>query len=209
MSVRLNKVTKEFNIGLQTAVEFLQKKGYAEVEANPNYKISDEQFNLLQQEFSTDKGLRTEAKMLIQQRQGQTKERKKPAPVIEEYVEEKPRIQGPKILGQIDLEGKKQKPEEVKPQPEEVKAAPVEEAPQPEEVKPEPVVEEVKLQPEETSAPEAEAPVAEPEVEEPATAKEEPEAEPESAPEEEEEKPQAPKKKERRKSVLRRTAYSV
>ena len=69
MSVRLNKVTKEFNIGLQTAVEFLQKKGFSEVEANPNYKISDEQFNLLQQEFSTDKGLRTEAKMLIQQRQ--------------------------------------------------------------------------------------------------------------------------------------------
>ena len=123
MSVRLNKVTKEFNIGLQTVVEFLQKKGFSEVEANPNYKISDEEFSLLQQEFSTDKGLRTEAKMLIQQRQEQTKERKKPAaPVVEEYVEEKPRIQGPKILGQIDLEGKKQKAEEEKPQPEEVKA---------------------------------------------------------------------------------------
>ena len=67
MSVRLNKVTKEFNIGLQTAVEFLQKKGFTQVEANPNYKISDEEFSLLQQEFSTDKGLRTEAKMLIQQ----------------------------------------------------------------------------------------------------------------------------------------------
>ena len=110
MSVRLNKVTKEFNIGLQTAVEFLQKKGFSEVEANPNYKISDEQFNLLQQEFSTDKSLRTEAKVLIQQRQGQSKERKKTAPVVEEYVEEKPRIQGPKILGQIDLEGKKPQP---------------------------------------------------------------------------------------------------
>ena len=121
MSVRLNKVTKEFNIGLQTAVEFLQKKGFSEVEANPNFKISDEQFNLLQQEFSTDKSLRTEAKVLILQRQVQTKERKKPAaPVVEEYVEEKPRIQGPKILGQIDLEGKKPqpKPEEVKPEPE-------------------------------------------------------------------------------------------
>ena len=87
MSVRLNKVTKEFNIGLQTAVEFLQKKGFTEVEANPNYKISDEQFSLLQQEFSTDKGLRTEAKMLIQQRQEQTKERKKPVPVVEDYVD--------------------------------------------------------------------------------------------------------------------------
>ena len=130
MSVRLNKVTKEFNIGLQTAVEFLQKKGFTDVESNPNYKISDEQFNLLQQEFSTDKSLRTEAKVLIQQRQEQTKERKKPAPVLEEYVEEKPRIQGPKILGQIDLGGKK-------PQPKREEVKPEQEAPKPEEVKPE------------------------------------------------------------------------
>ena len=42
MSIRLNKVTKEFNIGLQTAVEFLQKKGFGEVEANPNFKITEE-----------------------------------------------------------------------------------------------------------------------------------------------------------------------
>ena len=199
MSVRLNKVTKEFNIGLQTAVEFLQKKGFTDVEANPNYKISDEEFSLLQQEFSTDKGLRTEAKMLIQQRQGQTKERKKPAPVVvEEYVEEKPRIQGPKILGQIDLEGKKQKPEEVKPQAEEVKPEPVVEAPQPEEVQPEPVVEEVTPQPEETPVSEQETPVAEPEVEEPAAKEEEPVEDAEPASEVEEEEKPAPKKKEKK-----------
>ena len=119
MSVRLNKVTKEFNIGLQTAVEFLQKKGYSEVEANPNYKISDEEFSLLQQEFSSDKGLRTEAKMLIQQRQEQTKERKKSAPV-EEFVDDKPSIQGPKILGKIELDKKKAAPAEEE-QEEEVK----------------------------------------------------------------------------------------
>jgi translation initiation factor IF-2 len=188
MSVRLNKVTKEFNIGLQTAVEFLQKKGFTEVEANPNYKISDEEFSLLQQEFSTDKGLRTEAKMLIQQRQEQTKERKKPAtPVVEEYVEEKPNIQGPKILGKIDLEKKK--------------AAPAEEEKE----------EEVKEQ-EETLVVEPEAPVAEPETPaepiasaEPETPAEEPEkeevsaSEPEEAepaPEVEEEEKPAPKKKE-------------
>jgi translation initiation factor IF-2 len=171
MSVRLNKVTKEFNIGLQTAVEFLQKKGFTEVEANPNYKISDEQFSLLQQEFSTDKGLRTEAKMLIQQRQEQTKERKKPAPV-EEYVEEKPNIQGPKILGKIDL-GKKKKsqpeaevqeePVEVKPQDEE---KPVVEPKNPD-PEPEPEVEEVEVVAEEL----------EEEAQEPEVTAEEPEAE--------------------------------
>ena len=163
MSVRLNKVTKEFNIGLQTAVEFLQKKGYSQVEANPNYKISDEEFSLLQQEFSSDKGLRTEAKMLIQQRQEQTKERKKPAPV-EEFVDDKPNIQGPKILGKIELGKKKPAPVEEEPE-EEVKEqveTPV--------VEPEaPVVEEtpteVEVQEETVSEPVEEAP-AEDEVEE-------------------------------------------
>ena len=187
MSVRLNKVTKEFNIGLQTAVEFLQKKGFSEVEANPNYKISDEEFSLLQQEFSTDKGLRTEAKMLIQQRQEQTKERKKPAaPVVEEYVEEKPRIQGPKILGQIDLEGKKQKAEEEKPQPEEVKAEPEVEVQEAQEVQEVQKDQETSKAPEEPETPKTLESSEETETPEEPTSSEEPE---------EEEKP-APKKKE-------------
>ena len=105
MSIRLNKVTKEFNIGLQTAVEFLQKKGFNEVEANPNYKITEEQYAALQGEFSSDKGLRKEATQLIQQHIGQTKERKetpKPKPVEEVQIEA-PKVAGPKILGRIDL----------------------------------------------------------------------------------------------------------
>ena len=204
MSVRLNKVTKEFNIGLQTAVEFLQKKGFSEVEANPNYKISDEQFTLLQQEFSTDKSLRTEAKVLIQQRHEQTKERKKPAPAVEEYVEEKPHIQGPKILGQIDLEGKKPQPEEEKPQPvaEEVKPQPEEEkaAPAPVEA-PAPVAEEpVAVKQEEPVAAPEEKPeeekVAPAPVETPAPVAEEPVAAPEEKAEEEKPLPSKKEKKE-------------
>ncbi len=190
MSVRLNKVTKEFNIGLQTAVEFLLKKGYSDVEANPNYKISDEQFSLLQQEFSSDKGLRTEAKMLIQQRQEQTKERKKPAPV-EEFVDDKPNIQGPKILGKIELGKKKPAPaeeqEESQPVQEEVK--PVAEKP---EVKEPKVKEQEQVAKEPETAPEVKEPEAakEPEVEAPevkeqekvAKEAEEPAKEPEVAP---------------------------
>ena len=109
MSIRLNKVTKEFNIGLQTAVEFLQKKGFSEVEANPNFKITEEQYSALQSEFSSDKGLRNEATQLIQQHIGQTKtkERKEPKPKpVEEVQIETPQITGPKILGRIDLGGK-------------------------------------------------------------------------------------------------------
>ena len=105
MSIRLNKVTKEFNIGLQTAVEFLQKKGFNDIEANPNYKITEEQYAALQKAFSSDKGLRNEATQLIQQHFGQAKERKeapKPKPVEEVQIET-PKVVGPKILGRIDL----------------------------------------------------------------------------------------------------------
>ena len=105
MSVRLNKVTKEFNIGLQTAVEFLQKKGFSEIEANPNFKITEEQYALLQGAFSSDKGLRKEATQLIQQHLDQAKERKE-APKVkatEEVKVEAPKVAGPKILGHIDL----------------------------------------------------------------------------------------------------------
>ena len=120
MSIRLNKVTKEFNIGLQTAVEFLQKKGFSEVEDNPNYKITEEQYALLQGAFSSDKGLRKEATQLIQQHFGQTKkERKEPKPKpVEEVQIEAPKVEGPKILGRIDLGGKPaETPKAEKPAP--------------------------------------------------------------------------------------------
>ena len=45
------------NVGIATVVEFLQKKGYT-VEANPNTKITEEQYAILVKEFSTDKNLR-------------------------------------------------------------------------------------------------------------------------------------------------------
>ena len=102
MSIRLNKVTKEFNIGLQTAVEFLQKKGFTEVEANPNFKITEEQYAQLQSEFSSDKGLRNEATQLLQQHTHQAKERKEPKqkPVEEKkekvVVEKKTEVPAPK-----------------------------------------------------------------------------------------------------------------
>ena len=63
MSIRLNKVTKECNVGLQTAVEFLQKKGFSDVEANPNTKISDEQYQMLVAEFKKDRGLRRRSRL--------------------------------------------------------------------------------------------------------------------------------------------------
>ena len=77
MSIRLNKVTKECNVGLQTAVEFLQKKGFSDVEANPNTKISDEQYQMLVAEFKKDKGLRDDAAIISRKRQHKEKKAKR------------------------------------------------------------------------------------------------------------------------------------
>ncbi len=156
MSIRLNKATKECNVGLQTAVEFLQKKGFSDVEANPNSRITDEQYNMLLDEFSPDKGLRKEATELIQQRQSnkeQAKERRREEVLVETTVE---KVSGPKVVGKIELD--KPKPT---PQPK-VEEKPVEKEVKP--VVPEPKVEEpvvVEEKPVEKEEPVVEAPVAE------------------------------------------------
>lgn len=60
MTIRLNKVTRDLNVGITTVVEFLQKKGYT-IEASPNAKITEEQYAVLVKEFSTDKNLKIES----------------------------------------------------------------------------------------------------------------------------------------------------
>ena len=60
MKIRLGKVIKECNVGLQTIVEFLEKKGMT-VEASPNTVITDEQYEMLKQAFGADKSLKDAA----------------------------------------------------------------------------------------------------------------------------------------------------
>ena len=57
MAVRLSKVIRELNVGISTAVEFLQKKGFGTVEADSNAKITDDQYNALVAEFGKDEVL--------------------------------------------------------------------------------------------------------------------------------------------------------
>ena len=108
MIIRLNKVIKEFNVGLPTVVDFLAKKGHS-VNASPNEKITDEQYELLRKEFGADKDLRTEAERILQNRQKEknNKEKvKKAAPeVIETTVPDEMRPQL-KVKGSIDLSAK-------------------------------------------------------------------------------------------------------
>lgn len=140
MSIRLNKVIKECNVGLQTAVEFLQKKGFGEVEANPATKITDEQYALLVAEFKTDKGLRKDATILSKQRQNKEKKETITLRNESQTVDFKAKAtieRRPKVVGHIDLDhpGGEKAEAVVKKAPQ---AAPV--APQQKEPKSEPVV---------------------------------------------------------------------
>ena len=78
MSIRLNKAIRELNIGLQTAVEFLEKrKELGEVKDDQNFKLSDAQYNALVKAFKSDKDVKDRAANFLQQKQRE-KEEKKP-----------------------------------------------------------------------------------------------------------------------------------
>ena len=155
MTIRLNKVTRDLNVGISTVVEFLQKKGFA-VEANPNTKINEEQYALLVKEFSTDKNLRLESERFIQERQN--KDRNKASVSIDGYETEtadKPKVEEIKTVvpedarpkfkpvGKIDLDKLNRKPvvEKVEEKKVEEPVSVVKGEPKPEpkpEIKPEP-----------------------------------------------------------------------
>ncbi|MBQ5729602.1 MAG: translation initiation factor IF-2 [Bacteroidaceae bacterium] len=173
MSIRLNKVIKEFNVGLQTLVDFLAKKGHT-VNASPSEKISDEQYELLRKEFGADKDLRNEAEKMLQSRQKEKVEKKAAAEVIETKVPEDLRPQVV-VKGSIDLNPAPKAKEpvaEVKPEP-----------------KPEPKAEVV-------TEPKVKEPKAEEKKATPAPAPEKP-AQPAPAPAKKEEAPAQPKAKEK------------
>ena len=123
MSIRLNKVIKECNVGIQTAVEFLQKKGF-NVEADLNAKITDDQYRMLVDEFKKDKGLRNDADVVSRRRQN--KEKKASIALPEEKAADSANVagakavKGPKVVGRIDLDrvGKPRPAEPVRPEAE-------------------------------------------------------------------------------------------
>ncbi|MBO6188241.1 MAG: translation initiation factor IF-2 [Prevotella sp.] len=105
MGVRLNKVLSELNIGLQTAVDFLKKKshlGEVKDDVTPNTKISDQQYEALVDEFSTDKAVKTKADMLFVKKPKEKKAEKaeKKISSAEELLEPRPQM---KAVGKIDL----------------------------------------------------------------------------------------------------------
>ncbi len=155
---RLSKVIKTLNVGISTAVEFLQKKGFS-IDADPNLKLTEEQEELLIKEFNKDLNLKLESDRLSHQRQedkktisvaiegfDQEEEPKKEKEKEEEFIkidieDQKPQF---KPIGTIDLEQFSKKPKKAEPEKPkaEEKPAPVAEEPKPAETpKPEPVAE--------------------------------------------------------------------
>ena len=58
--IRLSKLTKQFSIGLARLVDFLNEKG-ANVEMNPNAKVSDEYLPLIEAKFGEDQKLKKDS----------------------------------------------------------------------------------------------------------------------------------------------------
>ena len=118
--IRINKVLREFNISLERAVDYLKDKGIV-VESNPNAKISEVEFNILQNQFAGDKGnkeaskevgeekrkekeaLRIEREKEIEDKRKQDEERFK----SQEVIKAKGNVSGPVHVGNIDLNPKK------------------------------------------------------------------------------------------------------
>jgi len=158
--IRLSQAARKLNVGHNTILDFLTKKGF-EVENNPNAKLTPEQIALLSKEFASsatekleasglsigvkhvDTHIETEketAKKRVEDEEsnimiknlGSKDLKAKEEAKFEKVEREKPKLEGIKVLGKIELEKKQAAKEEI---------------PEPAEKKPEPVVEVVKRQP--------------------------------------------------------------
>ena len=161
-TIRLNKVLRELNISLDRAVDYLASVGH-EVEARPTTKISDEVYQVLLDEFQTDKSKKVASKEVgeekrkekeairIQMEQEQEERRlaREKRSAEQQVIKAKAELSGPKTVGKIDLDQKPAPPppKEEEPEPvvvEETKPVQKEEKPKEVEVK---KVEEKKVEP--------------------------------------------------------------
>ena len=178
MSIRLNKALRELNIGLQTAVEFLEKrKELGEVKSEPSFKLNDEQYDALLEAFKQDADVRNKAELMSHKKQQDKKqaaeEKKQAAEDKKQTAEAQPKTKSQtfNVIGKIDLDSLNKKPKSPAPAATpasdntESKTAAVSQ--KPEEKKAEPKVEAPKEEkPVAKETPKAEKPVAAPVAEE-------------------------------------------
>ena len=166
-TLRLNKVLRELNISLDRAVEHLSQHGH-EIEARPTTKISQEVYNILLDEFETDKSKkdasaeiseekRKEKENLRLKQEKLEQEKLEREKAQQEVIKARAAIQKPKAVGKIDLEPKATPKKLTEEKPAAVLETPIEEKPAPTAV-----VEEVKAEkPPKEEAPKTAEPVKE------------------------------------------------
>src|SRR6478735_6973917 len=149
--IRLGQASRKLNVGHNTILEFLAKKGFS-VENNPNAKLSPDQFAMLSKEFAASASEKMEASNLtigtkhvenvtiqneveVHRKKTEEEERimiknlgskevvkakekevAKEEPKPEKVEREKPKLEGIKVLGKIELDQKK-KEEPIAEQP--------------------------------------------------------------------------------------------
>ncbi|WP_282016391.1 translation initiation factor IF-2 [Marinifilum flexuosum] len=127
---RLSKLAREFNVGISTIVDFLNKKGI-EIDSNPNTKVSDDAYDILAKEYSSDLNLKKESEKVNLK---STREKKETVSIdpkseegtkeatVEKTEEEAPAKNPVKVVGKIDLDALKPKAKQEKPEKTEDKA---------------------------------------------------------------------------------------
>ncbi len=167
--IRLSQAARKLNVGHNTILDFLETKGFS-VENNPNAKLTPEQFGLLSKEFAASATEKREASgltigskhgdnVVIETEPELPKKRQeeeesimiknlgskdlvaKEEPKPDRVERGKPKLEGIKVVGKIDLSPKEEKEKKAEPEPEKVEK-PVEpeaeKAPEPTEEKPDP-----------------------------------------------------------------------
>ena len=182
-TIRLNKVLRELNISLDRAVDYLNSEGH-EIEARPTTKISNEVYQVLLDEFQTDKSKKVASKevgeekrkekeelRLERERELEEKQKKEEASRV---IKAEAKLEGPKQVGKIDLNAGKIKKEEPKPEEKPVETK-IETKPEVVTEKPEPEIKKEENKPKITASPITEKPEkSTEEVKEIPTPKEEP-----------------------------------
>ena len=126
---RLSQVARKLNVGKNTILEFLKDKGH-KVDSNPNSKIPQDQYDMLAREFADSAHDKEEASeltiggktdnLVIDAEKGVTEHKKEDERILikdnvasevqPEKISARTKLDGPKVVGKIDL-GKKKKEE--------------------------------------------------------------------------------------------------
>ncbi len=107
---RLSRVARDCNVGINTIVEFLSKKGF-EIDSSPNSKIPEDALDLVMNEFQQDQTAKREAEKFTQEHRHESRTsaasdesvEEEEAPVEEEPEQEEVLLITDKGIGKVEV----------------------------------------------------------------------------------------------------------